>query len=59
MQGIGVGIFGCNDLTKSLVPLLKEKGFNVNAIYGKTIQEAQVNIKFSCFSTFKPFTKNF
>ena len=43
MQGIGVGVFGCNDLTKSLVPLLKEKGFNVNAIYGKTIQEAQVN----------------
>lgn len=44
MQGIGVGVFGCNDLTKSLVPLLKEKGFNVKAIYGSgTIQEVQVN----------------
>lgn len=41
-NGVGVGVFGCNDLTKSLVPLLKEKGFNVNAIYGKSIQEANV-----------------
>lgn len=43
MQGIGVGVFGCNELTKSLIPILREKGFQINGIYGKTLSEAQVN----------------
>lgn len=31
----------CNELTKTLVPILKEKGFNVVGIWGRTLSEAQ------------------
>lgn len=41
MQGIGTGVFGCSEFTKTLVPMLKEKGFNVLAIWGRNQQEAQ------------------
>ena len=41
MHTIGIGIFGCSEVTKIVVSLLREKGFNVQAIWGKTKEEAQ------------------
>lgn len=41
MHNIGIGIFGCSEVTKIVVTLLREKGFNVQAIWGKTKEEAQ------------------
>lgn len=33
--------YRCNELTKTLVPMLREKGFNVVGIWGRAVQEAQ------------------
>ncbi|XP_055686724.1 glucose-fructose oxidoreductase domain-containing protein 1 [Lutzomyia longipalpis] len=37
----GVGIFGTGNVTKVLVPLLREKGFHIDAIWGRTNKEAE------------------
>jgi predicted dehydrogenase len=37
----GIGVFGTNELTKVLVPLLREKGFQIVALWGQTIAEAE------------------
>jgi predicted dehydrogenase len=37
----GCGIFGSNEVVKAIVPILREKGFEIQAIWGKTIQEAE------------------
>lgn len=37
----GVGIFGTGNVTKVLVPLLREKGFHIEAIWGRTNREAE------------------
>lgn len=37
----GIGIFGTNEAVKVLVPILREKGFEIQAVWGKTIQEAE------------------
>lgn len=37
----GIGIFGTNDVVKVLVPILREKGFQIQAIWGKTMKEAE------------------
>lgn len=41
----GIGIFGVNEVVKAIVPILREKGFEVQAIWGKTIQEAEQTAK--------------
>jgi predicted dehydrogenase len=42
---VGIGIFGCNEIVKVLVPILKEKGFNVVAIWGSKFEEAEKTAK--------------
>lgn len=37
----GIGVFGTGPLVKALVPMLKENGFKIEAIWSRTIQEAQ------------------
>lgn len=37
----GIGIFGTNDVVKVLVPILREKGFVIQAIWGKTMKDAE------------------
>lgn len=37
----GIGIFGTNEVVKVLVPILREKGFTIQAIWGKTIKDAE------------------
>ncbi|XP_059613537.1 glucose-fructose oxidoreductase domain-containing protein 1 [Phlebotomus argentipes] len=37
----GVGIFGTGNVTRVLVPLLREKGFHIEAIWGRTSREAE------------------
>lgn len=37
----GIGIFGANEVVKVLVPILREKGFIIQAIWGKTMKEAE------------------
>lgn len=37
----GVGIFGTNDVARILVPILREKGFVIQAIWGKNMKEAE------------------
>lgn len=37
----GIGIFGTNEVVKVLVPILREKGFQIQAIWGKTMKEAE------------------
>lgn len=39
-NSIGIGIFGCNEITRVLAPML-EKGFNLKAIWDKNKDEAQ------------------
>lgn len=41
----GIGIFGTNEVVKVLVPILREKGFEIQAIWGKTISEAEAIAK--------------
>ncbi|XP_037958628.1 glucose-fructose oxidoreductase domain-containing protein 2 [Teleopsis dalmanni] len=37
----GVGLFGTGQIMNVLVPLLREKGFEIKAIWGRTLKEAQ------------------
>lgn len=37
----GIGVFGTASEVKVLVPLLRDKGFEIKAIWGKTIKEAE------------------
>lgn len=37
----GIGVFGTGAVAKVLVPLLREKGFHIEAIWGRTIKEAE------------------
>jgi predicted dehydrogenase len=37
----GIGIFGTNESVKVLVPILREKGFEIQAIWGKSQNEAE------------------
>lgn len=37
----GIGVFGTGSIAKVLVPLLREKGFHIVAIWGRTIKEAE------------------
>lgn len=37
----GIGIFGTNEVVKVLVPILREKGFVIQAIWGKNMKEAE------------------
>lgn len=37
----GIGIFGTNEVAKVLVPILREKGFKVVAVWGKNIVETE------------------
>lgn len=39
---VGVGLFGTGPITKVLVPLLREKGFEVNSIWGRSLKEAEI-----------------
>lgn len=48
----GVGVFGTGQTVRSLVPLLQEEGFPVQAVWGRTQEEAErladeLNIPFS------------
>ena len=40
-QQIGIGIFGTSEVTKVLAPLLREKGFNLVAIWGPNLKETE------------------
>lgn len=37
----GIGIFGTSEVTKVLVPFLREKGFDLVALWGPTLKEAE------------------
>ncbi|XP_030384276.1 glucose-fructose oxidoreductase domain-containing protein 1 [Scaptodrosophila lebanonensis] len=37
----GVGVFGTGEIANVLIPLLREKGFDVRAVWGRTIKEAK------------------
>lgn len=37
----GIGIFGTNEVVKVIVPILREKGFVIAAIWGKNMKEAE------------------
>lgn len=37
----GIGVFGTGAVAKVLVPLLREKGFQINAIWGRTLKDAE------------------
>lgn len=37
----GIGVFGTGTEVKVLVPILREKGFRIMAIWGRTIKEAE------------------
>lgn len=41
MSHIGIGIFGIGEVTKVLAPLLREKGFNLVAIWGPNLKETE------------------
>lgn len=36
----GVGIFGTGDVVKIIIPFLRQKGFKIEAIWGRTVSEA-------------------
>ncbi|KAL0279221.1 UNVERIFIED_CONTAM: hypothetical protein PYX00_000826 [Menopon gallinae] len=36
----GIGVFGTGSLVKAIVPFLREKGFKVEALWGRTLPEA-------------------
>lgn len=36
----GIGVFGTGAVVKVLVPVLREKGFKIEALWGRTLQEA-------------------
>ena len=37
----GIGVFGTGNIVKVVVPFLREKGFKVEAIWGRTLLEAE------------------
>ncbi|KAF2904178.1 hypothetical protein ILUMI_01998 [Ignelater luminosus] len=37
----GIGVFGTGPLVRVLVPILKENGFKIEAVWSRTVQEAQ------------------
>lgn len=37
----GIGVFGTGSVARVLVPILREKGFNVEAIWGPTLRDAE------------------
>lgn len=37
----GVGVFGAGSTARLLIPLLRDEGFNVEALWGKTEEEAK------------------
>ncbi|XP_055547035.1 glucose-fructose oxidoreductase domain-containing protein 1 [Wyeomyia smithii] len=37
----GIGMFGTGEITKVLVPILRDKGFCIAAIWGRTLKEAE------------------
>lgn len=37
----GIGVFGTGAMARVLVPLLREKGFHIEAIWGRTIKDAE------------------
>lgn len=37
----GIGIFGSGEVTKVLVPFLREKGFNIVGLWGPVLKEAE------------------
>ena len=41
----GIGVFGTGSLVKVIIPFLREKGFKIEAIWGRTIAEASVVAK--------------
>ncbi|KAL1516895.1 hypothetical protein ABEB36_000731 [Hypothenemus hampei] len=41
----GIGVFGTGPVVKVLVPILRENGFKIEAIWSRTIQEAQETAK--------------
>lgn len=41
----GVGIFGTNEIVKVLIPVLKDKNFEIKAIWGKSLVEAEKTAK--------------
>lgn len=41
----GIGVFGTGALASALVPLLRERGFKIEALWGRTIQEAEQTAK--------------
>lgn len=41
----GIGIFGANEVVKVLVPILRDKGFVIQAIWAKNMKEAELIAK--------------
>lgn len=41
----GIGVFGTGAVVKVLVPVLREKGFKIEALWGRTLQEAEETSK--------------
>ncbi|XP_050312056.1 glucose-fructose oxidoreductase domain-containing protein 2 [Anthonomus grandis grandis] len=41
----GIGVFGTGPVVKVLVPILRENGFKIEAIWSRTVQEAQETAK--------------
>lgn len=37
----GIGVFGTGPVVKVLVPILRENGFKIEAIWSQTIQDAE------------------
>lgn len=37
----GIGVFGTSSIVKIVVPFLREKGFKIEALWGRTLAEAQ------------------
>lgn len=37
----GIGLFGTTEVVKVLVPILRDRGFNIQAIWAKTLKEAE------------------
>lgn len=41
----GIGIFGTGNIVKIIVPFLKEKGFKIEALWGRTLSKAEETAK--------------
>lgn len=41
----GIGVFGTGAIAAALVPLLRERGFKIEALWGRTLQEAEQSAK--------------